>query len=189
MVKTMPTDCVSDCGIDDLASADCARMTVTVVMQKGIFKNAFADEWTTSKPDTLARTAIIDHVINLCDLPADYIMVKSVDQQQWSTLEHVVSVGFEEVGEFFTVRDDGITLDDTLMLIHLHMFKAFLFYYKSKTCCDDGPTEDDVMLWTPKDFSQYCYAKAYHDDYTVTFPSTPLKTPNNLGAMTVLARQ
>jgi hypothetical protein len=98
MVQTMPTDFnshVSDCGIDDLLASDCARMTETVVMQKGIFENAFADEWTTSKPDPLARTAIIDHVINLCDFPTDSIMVKFIDQQQWSTLEHVVSVGFD----------------------------------------------------------------------------------------------
>jgi hypothetical protein len=74
------------------------------------------------------RTAIIDHVINLCDLLADSIMVKFIDQKQWSTLEHVVSVGFDDVGGFFTVRDDGITFDDTPMLIHLRRFKAFLLY-------------------------------------------------------------
>jgi hypothetical protein len=44
-------------------------------------------------------------------------------------------------------------------------------------------------LWTPKDFSQYCCTKAYHDDYAAAFPATPLKLSNNLGAVTVLARQ
>jgi hypothetical protein len=175
MVQTMPTDCnshVSDCVIEDLPAADCARMTETVVIQKGIFENAFADERTTSKPDPLACTAIIDHVINLCDFPADSIMVKFIDQQKWSTLEHVVSVGFDEVGEFFTDRDDGITFEDTPMLIHLRRFKALLLYYKSKTCWGDGPTEDDVMLWTPKYFSQYCCTKAYHDDYAAACATT-----------------
>jgi hypothetical protein len=61
-------------------------------------------------------------------------MVKYIDQQQWSTLEHVVSVGFDEVEEFFTVRDDGFTFEDKPMLVHLHKFKSFLLYYKSKTC-------------------------------------------------------
>jgi hypothetical protein len=72
-------------------------------------------------------------------------MVKFIEEQQWSTLEHVVSTGFDEVGEFFTVRDDGITFEDTTMQIHLQRFKAFLLYYHSKTCCGQGPTEDDVM--------------------------------------------
>jgi hypothetical protein len=34
------------------------------------------------------------------------------------------------------------------------------------------------MSWTPKDFSQYCCTIAYHDDYGVAFPITPLKSPN-----------
>jgi hypothetical protein len=72
-------------------------------------------------------------------------MVKFIDQQQWSTLEHVVSVGFDEVGEFFTVRDDGISFEDTQMLTHLRRFKAFLLYYCIKICWGEGPTVDDVM--------------------------------------------
>jgi hypothetical protein len=109
-------------------------------------------------------------------------MVKFIDQQQWSTLEHVVSVGFDEVGEFFTVRDDGITFEDTPMLIYLRRFKALLLYYKSKTCWGDGPTEDDVMLWTPKYFSQYCGTKAYHDDYAAACTTTRLKLPQRTGS-------
>jgi hypothetical protein len=48
-VKTVPTDGdsnVGDCGINDFLPADCARMTETAVMHKGIFENAFAGEWT-----------------------------------------------------------------------------------------------------------------------------------------------
>jgi hypothetical protein len=44
-------------------------------------------------------------------------MVKFIDLQQWSTLEHVVSVGFNDVGEFSTVRDFDNTFEDTPMLI------------------------------------------------------------------------
>jgi hypothetical protein len=51
-------------------------------------------------------------------------------------LEHVVSVGFDDVGEFFTVRDDGITFEDTPILFHHQIFKAFLLYYRNKTSID-----------------------------------------------------
>jgi hypothetical protein len=80
------------------------------------------------------QTAIIDCVIHLCDFPADSVMVKYIDQQQWSTLSHVITVGFDSVDEFYTVRDDGITFDVTPMLVHIHRFKAFLLYYRSKMC-------------------------------------------------------
>jgi hypothetical protein len=61
-------------------------------------------------------------------------MVKYINQQQWSTLPHVITVGVDEVDEFYTVRDDGITFESSPMLIHLRKFKAFLLYYKRKTC-------------------------------------------------------
>jgi hypothetical protein len=98
-------------------------------------------------------------------------MVMYVDQQQWSALEHVF-LGFDEVEEFFTVRDDGFTFEDTPMLIHLHEFKSFLLYYKSKTCWREGPMDDDMMNWTSKDFKKYCASKAYHDDYAAAYPTT-----------------
>jgi hypothetical protein len=37
-------------------------------------------------------------------------------------------VGLEEVDAFYTVRDDGITVESTPTLIHLHRFRAFLLY-------------------------------------------------------------
>jgi hypothetical protein len=132
MVETMPKDCnsrVADCGIDDLTAADCERTTETFVVTQRIFENPFADEWTATEPDPLTHTTIIDHVIRIWDFPSDSVMVRFIDQQQWSTLEHVVSVGFEEVGEFLTVRDDGITFEDTPTQ-NLCRFKAFLLYYK-----------------------------------------------------------
>jgi hypothetical protein len=46
----------------------------------------------------------------------------------------------------------------------------------------DGPTKDDMMLWTPKDFSQYCCPKAYHDDYAAACPTPPLNLPQRAGS-------
>jgi hypothetical protein len=69
---------------------------------------------------------VIDHVIWLCDFHADSAMVKYVDQQQCSTLSHVILVGLDEVDKFFTVNDNGITFDSTPMLFHLRRFEASL---------------------------------------------------------------
>jgi hypothetical protein len=96
--------CVGDCGISDHVLADCARMMATAVVHQGIFEDAFSDEWTEPEPEFHTHIAIIDHIIQICDFPADSDMVEYIEQQQWLTLAHVVSVGLEEVEEFFTVK-------------------------------------------------------------------------------------
>jgi hypothetical protein len=108
-------------------------------------------------------------------------MVKYIDQQQWSQLVHVVAVGLEDIDEFFTVKNDGLTFGAAPMYTHLCSFKSFLLYYKSKTCWGEGPTDDDVMNWTPKDFKKYCSSKAYHDDYAAKCPTNPLKISHRDG--------
>jgi hypothetical protein len=105
-----PHNVVNACGIADLHPADCSRMREPTVTHQGIFGNAFADEWTTSEPDPLTHSAIIDHIIQICDFPIDSIMVKYIGQKQWSMLAHVVYVGLDEVDDFFTVRKDGLHL-------------------------------------------------------------------------------
>jgi hypothetical protein len=97
---------VGVCGISDLLLADCARVMATAVVHQGIFEDAFSDEWTEPpEPESDSRTEIIDHIIQICDFPADSVMVKYIEQQQWSKLAHFVSVGLEEVEEFFTVKN------------------------------------------------------------------------------------
>jgi hypothetical protein len=100
MVNMTPPDSygyVADCGIVDHPPADCSRMTATDVAHQGIFENPFSDEWTELELESQAHTAIIDQVIKLCDFPSDSIMVKYIDQQQWSQLVHIVTVELEEV--------------------------------------------------------------------------------------------
>jgi hypothetical protein len=89
--------CVGDCGISDLLPSDCAKMMETAVVHQGIFEDAFSDEWTEPEPESHTCTAIIDHIIQICDFPADSVMVNYIEQQLWSTLAHVASVGLEEV--------------------------------------------------------------------------------------------
>jgi hypothetical protein len=67
------------------------------------------------------------------------------------------------------------------MLVHLRTFKSFLLYYKSKTFWGEGPMDDDVMNWNPKDFKKCCSSKAYHDDYAAVCPTTSLKPPQRVG--------
>jgi hypothetical protein len=104
---------VDNCGIDDIAPADYEGMKATAVVHRGIFENPFAAEWTEAEPESLAQTAIIDHVMHLCDFPTALVMVKYIDQQLWSTYSQIITVGFDEVDEFYTVRDDGITVEVT----------------------------------------------------------------------------
>jgi hypothetical protein len=95
-------------------------MMATDVVHQGLFVNPFSEESTGSEQESRAHTVVTDHIIQLCDFPADSVMVKYIDQQQWSTLSHVILVGLEEVDEFFTVKDNGITFDSMPMLLHLH---------------------------------------------------------------------
>jgi hypothetical protein len=56
------------------------------------------------------------------------------------------------------------------MYAHFRTFKSFLLYYKSKTCWGEGPTDDDMMNWTPKDFKKYCLS----NDIMMIIPQTAL---------------
>jgi hypothetical protein len=144
------------------------------VVRQGIFANALADEWTEPEPESKVHSTIIDHVIKACDFSADSVMVKYIEQQQWSTLASGVSIGLEEFEEFFTVKTDGITFKATPMLGYL---RRFLLFYHGKTCWGEGPTDDaGVMHWTPKVLMEYCSSMAYRDDYDAACPAAPLKS-------------
>jgi hypothetical protein len=74
----------------------------------------------------IVRSPIIAYIIKLCKFPEDSTMVEYIDQQCWTELIHVTTIGLDEVKDFHTVRDDGITYSAKLMLIHLRLFKCFL---------------------------------------------------------------
>jgi hypothetical protein len=69
-------------------------------------------------------TPVISKIILLCAFPADYIMVRHIDQQGWKELEDVFPL---VLMNFFTVHSDGF-LEAKPMHIHLRMFKAFLLF-------------------------------------------------------------
>jgi hypothetical protein len=105
-------------------------------------------------------------------------MVKYIGQQQWSALAHVVSVGLDEVNDFFTVRKDGFTFEHHAQMLLVHLWT----FVSSHSCCTTRVKRVGMMvrlkfevLWTPKDFSQYCRTKAYRDDYSAACSAIPLK--------------
>jgi hypothetical protein len=55
----------------------------------------------------------------------------------------------DEIKDFATFRDNGITYEGKPMIIHQKKLRAFLLFYKQKTLWEEeGPTEDDVLGWT-----------------------------------------
>jgi hypothetical protein len=50
--------------------------------------------------DKWVRTEIIKHIIKLYSFYEDSLMVRNMDQQQWSELEHVVMAKLDEIKEF-----------------------------------------------------------------------------------------
>jgi hypothetical protein len=80
-------------------------------------------------------------------------------KQGWTELIHVTTIGLDEVKDFHMVRDDGITYSTNPMLIHLHLFKCFLLYYKCQ--CRKLFTmlsEDDIMYGFSRTwFEEYCW--------------------------------
>jgi hypothetical protein len=103
----------------------------------GIFANAFADQLTSQQNDPgseikWVRSEIIQHIIDLCGFSADSLIVHYMDQQQWSELEHVVMTALDEIKDFATFRENGITYEGKPMIIHQKKLRAFLLFYKQK---------------------------------------------------------
>jgi hypothetical protein len=122
-------------------------------------------------------------------------MVEYIDQQGWTELIHVTSMGLDEVKEFHTVRNDTITYSANPMLIHLRLFKCFLLYYKRK-CRELFTTlsEDDVMYgFSRTQFEEYCGLDDYKDDLKgVSKPVSSSSCSGNVvasGEMTVHIRE
>jgi hypothetical protein len=97
-------------------------------------------------------------------------------------LIHITTIRLDEVKGFHTVRNDGITyVAKKQMLMHLHLFKVFLLYYKCQ-CCKLYTTllEDDVMYGISRNwFEEYCGLDDYNDDFTGV--SKPVSASSNGG--------
>jgi hypothetical protein len=49
-------------------------------------------------------------------------------------------------------------------------------------CWGEGPSDDDVIYWTPKDLTEYFSSKACHDDYAATCPTNGFKSLKRTGS-------
>jgi hypothetical protein len=136
--------------------------------------------------DKWVHTEIIQHIIDMCGFSADSLMVQYMDQQQWPELKYVVMTKLDEIKDFKTYQDAGFTIrDGGPMIIHQKKLQAFLLFYKWKTLWEEeGPTRDEVLEWTPREFNAYCKSKEFHDDYAnYSNPSLsePMKSSNGAG--------
>jgi hypothetical protein len=126
------------------------RFKSTAQTGTGIFKNTFGDQWTTDMNDPIPEdippcTDIINQFVKIWGFSHNSLMVKYIDQQQWSELAHIVMHGLEESKDFEVFQDDGFTTLGKLMLIHQKLFKSFLLYYKWQTLWEEeGPSEAEV---------------------------------------------
>jgi hypothetical protein len=83
-------------------------------------------------------------------------------------LIHVTTIGLDEVKDFQTVRDDGVTYSAKPKLVYLCLFKCFLLYCK-RQCRELCTTlsEDDVMYgFSRTRFEEYCGSDGHSDDLT-----------------------
>lgn len=129
----------------------------------------------------IVRSSIVEFIIKLCKFPEDSTMVAYIDQQGWSDLVDITTIGIDEIKDFFTVKDDGVTYDAKPMLVHLRLFKCFMLYYK-RQCRElyTTLTEDDIMFsFSRSRFEDYCGSDKYNDDLAGV--SKPSLTPDNTG--------
>ena len=127
-------------------------------------------------------TSIISFIIDLCSFPNDSTMVKYIDQQGWTELFHVTTIGITEVKDFVTVRDDGFTYEAKPMTIHLRAFKGFIMYYKrrSRDFCETLDASDTMSFITKAAFVRYMQSEDYHADLAAG-DSTGKPNPSALG--------
>jgi hypothetical protein len=80
-------------------------------------------------------------------------MVRYIEQQGLEELEDAISIGVDEIKDFFTVCSDGF-FEAKPMQIHLCKFKAFLLIYRRKQ--REAPfkmTEGKVLLIAKGEFN------------------------------------
>jgi hypothetical protein len=122
--KSTPTATVASNATGGQDNPGATTEVKTMINQSG------APDETFSKRVPIVCSPIIAYIIKLCKFPEDSTIVEYIDQQGWTELIHVTTIGLDEVKDFHMVRDDGITYSAKPMLIHHHLFKCFLLYYK-----------------------------------------------------------
>ena len=118
----------------------------------------------TRSSTTATATAIIDHIIILCDFPNDSTMIEIIDQQGWKTLSDVTTLTLDNAENLTLYNQDG-SYAAAPLATHKRKLKGFLLYYHRK--CIDLSTNlhtDDVLAISKDDFLSYCGSPAFHSD-------------------------
>jgi hypothetical protein len=123
---------------------------------------------TTETTDGVIHSPVIAKIISLCGFSDESVMVKFIKQKQWKKLFQVTSISVGDVKDFYTVKKDGISVDEKPLKIHVRMLKCFLLYYKRK-CREQDKflSENDVMNIERDQFYSYCGSDNYFMDLAV----------------------
>ena len=163
----------------------------TMTEVESLIDTSGAPEDTSEATALIVRSRIVEFIIKLCKFPEDSTMVAYIDQQGWTELIHITTIGLDEVKDFHTVKADGITYAAKPMLIHLRLFKCFLLYYK-RQCRELSTTlsEDDIYYsFNRTRFEEYCGSDNYNDDLTGVSKTVPASGHSGIvvapGEMTV----
>jgi hypothetical protein len=70
--------------------------------------------------------------VKLLKLLEDSTMVKYFDQQGWTDLVQVTTLGIEEFKDFYTVKDDSFTFEAQPMWVHIRLLNGSLLYFWRK---------------------------------------------------------
>ena len=100
----------------------------------------------------LVHSQVVAKVILLCGYPTDSTMVRYIDQQGLTELEHLTTIDVNEFKEFFTVDSFG-NFEAKPLIKHLQVFEAFLLFYKRKRRESSSKTGNDIFfLMTKEEF-------------------------------------
>jgi hypothetical protein len=111
------------------------------------------------------HTPMIHHVISLCGFEEDSVMMAYIDQEKWTKLSDVISIGINDVNDF-KVRGNGDNWRTSRPLSKdLRMLQGFLMYFKRNRRFHGQFYEDKVLEITKDDFVAYCCSRDYHHDF------------------------
>ena len=138
------------------------------------------------KTNGVIHTPVIAKNISLRGFSDNSVMVKFIKQKQWKKLFQVSNNSVNDVKDFHTVREDGISMDKKPLGIHVRMLKCFLLYYKRK-CREHGKhlSENNVMKIERNQFYSYCGSPDYFMDLAACVEESSIKQVATLNTSNV----
>jgi hypothetical protein len=100
-----------------------------------------------------AHSPVINHIIMLCGFDYNSVMVDYINQEQWTTLNDVVSIGVNEPNTFLMVKPGGTTLSDKYTIENL--------FVESWDCTLDDMEEYEVVFEVEDAVTSECTLNEY----------------------------